>query len=42
MYHTNIFVHLQIYHDKALYNKGKKACLKLSFVVDVSSHIEKM
>ena len=22
MYNTNIFVHFQIYHDKALYNKG--------------------
>ena len=22
IYNTNIFVHLQIYHDKALYNKG--------------------
>ena len=22
MYNTNIFVHLQIYHDKALYNKS--------------------
>ena len=39
MYNTNIFVHLQIYHDKALYNKGDMACLKLSFVVNVSSLI---
>ena len=39
MYNTDIFVHLQIYHDKALYNKENMACLKLSFVVVVSSQI---
>ena len=32
-------MHLQIYHEKALYNKVNMACLKLSFVVDVSSQI---
>ena len=42
MYSTNIFVHLQIYHDEALYNKGNMTCLKLSFVVDVSSQITKL
>ena len=30
MYKTNIFVHLQIYHDKAFYNKENMACLKRS------------
>ena len=39
MYNINIFVHLQIYHEKALDNKEKMACLKLSFVVNVSSQI---
>ena len=42
MYNTNIFVLLEIYHNEALCNKGKMACLKLyqlSFVVDVSSQI---
>ena len=40
MYNTNIFVHLEIYHNETLCNKGNIACLKLcqlSFVVDVSS-----
>ena len=31
MYNTNNFLHFQIYHDKALYNKGNVACLKVSF-----------
>ena len=31
MYDTNIFVHLQIYHDKALYNKSN--------IVNASSQI---
>ena len=39
MCNTDIFVHLQIYHDKAIYNKENMACLKLSFVVDVNSQI---
>ena len=39
MYNINIFVHLQIYHEKALDNKEKMAYLKLSFVVNVSSQI---
>ena len=29
-------MHLQIYHEKELYNKENMACLKLSFVLDVS------
>ena len=41
MYNTNIFfVHLEIYHNESLCNKGNIACLKLcqlSFAVDVSS-----
>ena len=39
MYNINIFVHFQIYHEKALDNKEKMACLELSSVVNVSSQI---
>ena len=39
MNNIDIFVHLQIYHEKALDNKEKTACLELSFVVNISSQI---
>ena len=38
IYNTNFFVYLQIYHDKALYNKGNMASLKLYHSSLTSAH----